>query len=226
MQNTTAVIERAVAAGSKTLSEHDSKTVLAAYGIPVTRESLAEDWAGVQTAAAEIGYPVVLKACGADIAHKTEANLIALDVPDEARLKESFERLQQGTDDLDAAFLVQEMVRGKREFVAGMTRDPGFGPCVMFGLGGIFTEVLRDVSFRVAPLERRDALEMMDEIEASGILGNFRGMEAVDRDAMADILVALGVIGIEQEAVREIDVNPLIIAGSRPVAVDALFVLE
>lgn len=226
MQNTTAVIERAVAAGSKTLSEHDSKTVLAAYGIPVTRESLAEDWAGVQTAAAEIGYPVVLKACGADIAHKTEANLIALDVPDEARLKESFERLQQGTGDLDAAFLVQEMVQGKREFVAGMIRDPGFGPCVMFGLGGIFTEVLRDVSFRVAPLERRDALEMMDEIEASGILGNFRGMEAVDRDAMADILVALGVIGIEQEAVREIDVNPLIIAGSSPVAVDALFVLE
>ena len=226
MQNTTAVIERAVAAGSKTLSEHDSKTVLAAYGIPVTRESLAEDWAGVRTAAAGIGYPVVLKACGADIAHKTEANLIALDVPDEARLKESFERLQQGTGDLDAAFLVQEMVQGKREFVAGMTRDPGFGPCVMFGLGGIFTEVLRDVSFRVAPLERRDALEMMDEIEASGILGNFRGMEAVDRDAMADILVALGAIGIEQEAVREIDVNPLIIAGSRPVAVDALFVLE
>jgi len=126
----------------------------------------------------------------------------------------------------EKAVLVQEMVKGKRELVAGLTRDAQFGPCVMFGLGGIFTEILKDISFRVAPLEKRDALEMMQEIKGHKILNSIRGMDAADLNILADILVALGRIGLENENIKEIDINPLILSGGKPVAVDALVVLE
>jgi acetyl-CoA synthetase (ADP-forming) len=126
----------------------------------------------------------------------------------------------------DASVLVQEYVRGQRELVAGLTRDPQFGPCVMFGLGGIFTEVLKDISFRLAPLEREDALEMMKEIKGHKILEATRGMEAADLDALSDILVTVGKIGLENEVIQEIDINPLILSGAKPIAVDALIVLK
>ena len=122
--------------------------------------------------------------------------------------------------------LVQEMIKGQRELVVGLTRDPQFGPCVMFGLGGIFTEVLKDISFRVAPLEKHDALEMMSEIKAHKILDVVRGMPGADKDLLADILINVGRIGLENDAVKEIDINPLILSGSKPVAVDALVVLK
>jgi acetyl-CoA synthetase (ADP-forming) len=118
------------------------------------------------------------------------------------------------------------MVKGSRELVIGMIRDAQFGPCVMFGLGGIFTEVLKDVSFRIAPLERRDALEMAREIKGAPVLGPFRGMPPVDMDLLVSLLINAGKLGLELETVKEVDVNPLIIAGNRPVAVDALVVLE
>jgi acetyl-CoA synthetase (ADP-forming) len=118
------------------------------------------------------------------------------------------------------------MIKGKRELVIGLIRDPQFGPCVMFGLGGIFTEILKDVSFRLAPLEKRDALEMMDEIKAHKILGSVRGMEPVDRDILSEMLINVGKIGVENDTIKEIDINPVIISGSSPIAVDALIVLE
>jgi acetyl-CoA synthetase (ADP-forming) len=118
------------------------------------------------------------------------------------------------------------MVAAKRELMAGMTRDPQFGPCVMFGLGGIFTEALDDVVFRMAPLSAGDAAHMMDDIRAKALLGAVRGMPPVDRDALADILVNLGRIGMDNEAVKEIDINPILIADGKPVAVDALVVLN
>ena len=128
-------------------------------------------------------------------------------------------------DGAEKAVLVQQMVKGQRELVVGLTRDPQFGPCVMFGLGGIFTEILEDTSFRVAPIEKQDALEMILEIKAHKILEAVRGMEPVDTDMLADILIAVGRLGIENEAVKEIDINPVIISTGKPVAVDALVVL-
>ena len=116
-------------------------------------------------------------------------------------------------------------MKGDREFVAGLIRDPQYGPCVMFGLGGIFTEAMADVSFRVAPLSKDDALEMLEETKASRLLGEVRGMPAVDVDELAGLLTALGRIGLEVPEVEQIDLNPLIIRQGRPVAVDALVVL-
>ena len=220
------ILEAARSKGQKALSEYHGKRVLATYGIPVAEERLVEGLDEAQVAAAEIGYPVVLKVCSPEVTHKTEKGLVEVGLHDAAELERAFRQLQERARGIDGAFLVQEMVVGRRELAIGMIRDPQFGPCVMFGLGGIFTEVLRDVSFRVAPIERRDALEMMRDIRGHKILEAIRGMDAVDLEAMSQSLIAIGNIGLEQELIQEIDVNPLIIRGSKPVAVDALVVLR
>jgi acetyl-CoA synthetase (ADP-forming) len=220
------IIDEAVAKGQGALSEYEAKLFLGEYKIPVTREELVVGEDEAVAAAERLGFPVVLKACGPAIAHKTERDLVqvSLDSPDEVRraYKAIIENL--GSDPYDGV-LVQEMIKGERELVVGLVRDPQFGPCVMFGLGGIFTEVLKDTSFRVAPIEKYDALQMMDEIKSKAILGPFRGKEAVDRDLLAEILIAIGNIGMEHDAVKEIDMNPVIIQGSKPVVVDSLIVL-
>jgi acyl-CoA synthetase (NDP forming) len=220
------ILERAKGRGQKALSEYESKCVLKSCGIPVTREELTQDLEGAKRAAQAIGYPVVLKACSHELTHKTEKGLIEVGLRDERDLEEAFRKLSKAMEGIQGGYLVQEMVKGARELVIGMTRDPQFGPCVMFGLGGIFTEILRDVSFRVAPIQKRDALEMMDEIKGKKILEAVRGMEAVDRELLAQSLIALGDLGMEHEEIQEIDVNPMIIRGSKPVAVDALVVLR
>ncbi|MBW2561890.1 MAG: acetate--CoA ligase family protein, partial [Deltaproteobacteria bacterium] len=122
--------------------------------------------------------------------------------------------------------LVQEMIKGDREFVIGLTRDPQFGPCVMFGLGGIFTEVLNDVSFRVAPITEIDAMEMIEEIKTKKLLDEFRGSPAVDKKSLVKALVGIGKLGDEYDQIAEIDINPVIISGDQPIAVDALVVLD
>ena len=220
------IIEEAMKQGRTTLSEFESKQVLAAYEIPVTREKLVDDVKDLVSATEEIGLPLVLKGCSSDLAHKTEKGLIRVDIRNEKEARTAFEEIMSAMEGPDKAVLVQEMVKGPRELVVGLTRDPQFGPCVMFGLGGIFTEILKDISFRVAPLEKRDALEMMQEIKGHKILEAIRGMEAADLDMLAQILINVGQIGMEHENVKEIDINPVIISGSRPVAVDALVVLE
>lgn len=220
------IIEEALKRGDKALNEFESKQLLEAYSIPVTKEYVASSMDEAVTFAHQIGYPVVLKGSSRTLTHKTEHRLIELGIDSDEALKKAYEALQErGKGQLDG-ILVQQMVKGDRELVAGLIRDPQFGPCVMFGLGGIFTEVLKDVTFRVAPLEMRDAMEMMDEIKAKKLLDQFRGKPAVNRDILARALVNLGKIGLEIEEVAEIDINPLIIHEDTPIAVDALVVLR
>ncbi len=221
------IIEQALKKGQKTLSEYDSKRLLGSYGFPVVREKLVKSRAGAVKAAKEFGFPVVLKACSPEVAHKTEKKLIEVDLRSLKEVERAYEAIVEraGETILDG-LLVQEMVKGSRELVIGMIRDAQFGPCVMFGLGGIFTEILKDVSFRIAPLEKRDALEMAREIKGAPILGAFRGMSPVDMDLLASLLINAGKLGMDLDAVKEVDANPLIISGSKPVVVDALVVLE
>jgi acetyl-CoA synthetase (ADP-forming) len=221
------IIQTALQKGQKSLSEYDSKRLLSSYGIPVVKEKLVQTRAAAVKTAKEIGLPVVLKGCSAEIAHKTEKKLIEVDLRTLKEVERAYEAIGErvGETPLDG-ILVQEMVKGSRELVIGMIRDAQFGPCVMFGLGGIFTEVLKDVSFRIAPLEKRDALEMAGEIKSAKILGAFRGMPPVDMDLLASMLIGIGNLGLDLDAVKEVDVNPLIVSGSRPLAVDALVVLE
>ena len=220
------IIDEAIARGQTALSEFESKQLLASYRIPVTREALVENEKNLIKTAGDIGYPIVIKACSPDIAHKTEKGLICVDIRDDDEAKVAFNEIIARINGNEKTVLVQEMIKGKRELVAGLTRDSQFGPCVMFGLGGIFTEILKDISFRVAPLEKQDALEMMQEIKGRKILDSIRGMDAADLNILADILIALGRIGLENENIKEIDINPLILSGGIPVAVDALVVLE
>lgn len=222
------VIEQALKKGQSALSEYESKQLLAKYGIPITVERLAKTADDATAAAAEIGYPVVLKACGPEITHKTERELVVLGVRNSEELRFAFDRINTNLGDTPSeGVLVQQMISGERELVIGLIRDPQFGPCVMFGLGGIFTEILKDTSFRVAPITEEDALQMMDDIRAKDILGPVRRMAPADKPQLAKALVGLGQIGIEQDDVAEIDVNPLIIAqDGSPVAVDALVVLK
>jgi len=117
------------------------------------------------------------------------------------------------------------MISGKRELVIGMTRDPQFGPCIMFGMGGIFAEVFKDVSFRVAPLTKDDAIDMISEIKSKDILTDFRGEVKVDDNLLVDLLLKTGIIAMDHPEISEIDINPLIIRDGKPVAVDALVVL-
>jgi len=217
-------IERAVARGLAALNEYDAKCFLSALGIPVTREKLAPTADEAAVAAGGIGFPVVLKASGTNLLHKTEVGGVSLNLKTEQEVRDEGRRLLRipGCE----AVLVQEMVRGDRELVCGLTREPQLGPCIMFGLGGIFTETLDDAVFRVAPLTTTDALEMLREIRSAKILESFRGQPAADTDALAKILVAVGEIGLRYEAIREIDLNPIKIRpNGSPVAVDALISL-
>ncbi len=221
------IIDDALKEDRTTLTEYESKKVLASYGLPVTREELVSNPQNLLEAAGHIGYPLVIKGCSAEIAHKTEKGLIRVDVRNDEEAATAFREISAIMNGASGGtVLVQQLVKGKRELVVGLTRDAQFGPCVMFGLGGIFTEILKDTVFRVAPLEKQDALEMMQEIKASNILEEFRGMAAVDKDMLAEMLLTVGRIGIENDAIKEIDINPVIISGGKPVAVDALVVLQ
>ena len=220
------VVANALKKGQKTLSEYEAKQVLAAYEIPITREILLKDKKDLEKAVKKIGYPLVMKGCSAQIAHKTEKGLIHVDIRTLKEAKKAYNEIMAGMKGFDGGVLVQEMIKGRRELVMGMTRDAQFGPCVMFGLGGIFTEILKDISFRRAPLKNKDAIEMMNEIRGHKILDAVRGMEAVNKKRLTNMLINIGRIGVEIPEVSEIDLNPVIISGSEPMVVDALIVLE
>jgi acetyltransferase len=208
----------------RTLSEHESKTILGDYGIPIASERLAADADEAVRAATAIGFPVVVKLCGAAIAHKTERDLVRLGLADADEVRRAAAELLalRRPDDGDVMLLVAAMVRGRRELIAGVVRDPQFGPCVMLGLGGTFAEALGDVVFAAAPLAHGEALRAIEGLRTTALLGAFRGEPPVDRDALAGVLTALGRLAVERPDVASVDVNPLIVRDGRPVAVDAL----
>jgi acetyl-CoA synthetase (ADP-forming) len=225
MKSSSNLIQEALAKGQSALSEYDSKRFLSRFGIPVCQETIVSDADSAASEAAKIGFPVVLKACGTHLTHKTEARGVVLNLRGKGEVKKEGQRLLKinGCE----ALLVQEMVLGQRELVCGLTKDSQLGPCVMFGVGGVLTEVLEDVVFRIAPLTSWDAKEMIREIRSRKILEPFRGESAVDLEVLSQTLVALGEIGLEYEEVAGVDINPLKIRqNGKPVSVDALIVLK
>jgi acyl-CoA synthetase (NDP forming) len=216
-------------ASTSTLSEYDSKQLLAGFGAPVTRERLAGTADEAAAAAEELGFPVVVKLCGAAIAHKTERDAVRLGIVDASAVRQAADELLAivRPEDGEVSLLVSEMVRGRRELIAGLVRDPQFGPCVMLGLGGILTEALGDVVFAAVPVDESDARRMIHSLGASHLLTReFRGDPPVDEKALAAILVALSRLAVERPDVASVDLNPVIICGDEPVAVDALVELR
>jgi len=221
------MLRSAEAQGQTALSEYQAKKLLNAYGIPVTREALALSPDEAAAIAARLGYPVVMKACSPQLMHKSEGGWVRLNLNDEADVRRTYTQIAGAASDLALeGVLVQEMVPGQRELVMGLSRDPQFGPCVMLGLGGIMTEVFRDTVFRMAPFDDIEARDMIEELASRSMLGEFRGQRPADMETLGRALTAIGRIGLENEGITEMDVNPLIIdPEGRVVAVDALVVL-
>ena len=195
------LIRSALKREQRALSEYESKKLLSLYGIPVTREQLSRSAGEAVSAAAEIGFPVVLKASSPELMHKSEHGSIELNLRSEGDVREAYGRIVGSVElELDGV-LVQEMVPGQRELVIGLTRDPQFGPCVMLGIGGTMTEVFQDTVFRMAPFDMTEANDMTEELRFKKILGAFRGQKPVDMDTLCRALIAVGQIGLELEAV-------------------------
>jgi len=209
----------------KAVNEAEAKALVKEFGVPVVPETVVADEKEAVAAADALGYPVVVKGLGAALAHKTEQGLVHLNLGTPQAVQKAVAAIRtSAANDLDG-FVVQPQVQGKRELVAGLFRDPQFGPVVMFGVGGVFTEALADVAFRLAPLSETDAADMLTEIRAKALLGKYRGEEAIDRRQIVQILQGLSRIGVELPEIAEIDINPLLASSAgRLCAVDALVV--
>jgi acetyltransferase len=220
------IAARARAAGRTKLSEVEALEVLAAYGIPAAPARLARTADEAARAAAEIGFPVVLKIVSPQIIHKTDVGGVRPNVDSVTELKmacaEMLDTVRQRapTATIDG-ILVQRMIDGGRETIAGITRDPSFGPLVMFGLGGVFVEAIRDVVFRIAPIRPLDAHDMLRAIRGVAILDGIRGAPAVDFAALADALLRVSQLAMDAPEIAELDINPLLAFPDRVVAVDA-----
>lgn len=219
-------VAAAVAGGLGALDEWQAKRLLAEYGVPVPGGGVAHDEEEAVLLARDLTGPVAIKAVGSHIGHKTEHGLVALNLQGEEAVRSAARDLLARAGGQDVRLLVERMVRGQREFMLGMKRDPLFGPVILFGIGGVFAEAHKDITFGVTPLEDLDIDAMLSGIRASALLGGFRGMEPVDRVALSGAIRALERIAGEHPEIAEIDVNPLIIEGAMPVAADALVVLD
>lgn len=220
------VIQTALERGVPALSEHQSKAVLGAFGIPTTREELVHGAKEAVAAAQSLGYPVVLKACSPYLMHKSEKGCIRFNLNSPREVQQAFHEITNAVDVEIDGILVQETIQGQRELVMGLTRDPQFGPCVMLGLGGIATEIFNDAVFRVAPFDRIEAMDMIEELRSKAMLGPFRGQARADQETICDALLAVCTLALNHPEISEIDINPLIIdPHGRVTAVDALVVL-
>jgi acetate---CoA ligase (ADP-forming) len=212
----------------RTINEADAKRILAAHGLPVTREAVVTSLAAARDAAAAIGYPVVLKVVSDDIPHKSEHGLVAVGLADEARLSAAFEDMQRRVAKLGrpiAGYLVQEMIVDGVEVFAGVARDPDFGLSLAFGLGGVGVEVLRDFALRPLPLREGDAEAMIAETRGAALLKAFRGRPAEDIAALAQCLYALSdFTAANSDRIDEIDLNPIKARHKGCIIVDALIV--
>ncbi len=209
------------------LNEKESKKLLKQYNIPVVHEIAAHNEAEAIKAAQEIGFPVAVKGLGKTLMHKTERGLVHLNLTDAQSVSKAILAISKEAGDELEGILIQPMLTGNREFIAGLFYDKQFGPVIMFGIGGIFTEAIADITFRLAPLTRNDALEMIEGIRTQAILGNFRGEKAVNREQLIQILMGLSCVSQEHPDITEIDINPLRITPDGEVcAVDALVIKD
>jgi acetyltransferase len=220
------------ASGNRTLTEREAKHLLAHYGLPVPREWLATSAGEAAAHARLINGPVALKVESEDIAHKTEAGAIRLGLATEAAVRQGYDAVlaaarQYRPDARIAGVLVQEMVPRGVEMMLGIVRDPVFGPLVAVGFGGIYVEVLRDITYRVPPVDVTTAREMIGELRGYRILEGVRGMPPADIEALADCIARLSWLARDHgAAIRELDINPLIVHARGATVVDALAVID
>lgn len=227
------LIEQARAQQRSALDESAGKSLLAAYGINVPQTLTVKNAAEVDAAFAKLKPPVVVKIMSPDILHKSDAGGVKVGLKSSDEVKEAISAMSVLPKIKDAridGYLIEEMAPPGQEIVIGGLRDPQFGPLVMVGLGGIFVEVLADVSFRICPITRLDAEEMLADLKGAAILAGARGRQPVSREAIIDVLLKIGgdngLLMQHADDIQEADINPLIVSASGAVAVDARFILQ
>ena len=209
---------------SGSLDEHVSKQILNDFGVPTVPEKIVSTLSEAKAAASGFGFPIVMKGISPGVDHKTEHGLVKVGIHSNEMVENAFSDLRAAMPN-GGSILVQQQINGSIELIAGFIRDPQFGPCVMLGLGGILAEALKDTAFAVAPICRKDAFHLMDQIRAQNVLNGFRGSIPVNRDALSGILIRLGELGLACPQIQEIDINPLIVCNGSPIAVDASIIL-
>ena len=225
-----AIIEAARSEGRSLLSEVEAKAILADAGVPVTTTKLATGADEAVALAGDLGYPVALKVVSATITHKSDIGGVELGLDDADAVRSAFDRIAAAAQAADPdgsmdGVSVQPMAAPGTEVIMGMTQDAQFGPVLMFGLGGVLVEVLKDVAFRVVPLEQRDARQMVREIQGFPVLEGYRGAAPADLDALEAILLQLSQFAEANPEVSELDLNPIFAYDDGAIAVDARIVL-
>jgi acetyl-CoA synthetase (ADP-forming) len=231
MKKVSEIFEEARKEGRKYLLEPEAKTVCAEYGIPVTKFMVAKTEDEAVKFADELGYPLVLKIVSPDIIHKFDVGGVLLNLKASSEVREAYRKILNNVKKhkLKAkikGILVQEMAPESTEIIVGATKDPQFGPALMFGLGGIFVEVLKDVTFRIAPINEQDAREMITEVKAYPILKGYRNQPPADIDTIIQILVNTSRLVMDHQEIKELDLNPIMVYEKGAKTVDARIILE
>ncbi len=231
MNQTTRIINQAKREGRSALLEPEAKEICTEYGIPVTKFKVALNEKDASKYADEIGYPVVLKIVSPDVIHKSEAGGVIVNLKNPAEVVAAYGKILQNVRKYKAdakivGILVQEMAPNSTEVIVGAIKDPQFGQTVMFGLGGIFVEVLKDVNFRIAPLTVDDAKEMITELKAYPLLTGFRNTPPADIDALVTILCNTSRLVMANPEIKELDLNPVLAYQKGAKTVDARIILE
>jgi len=215
--------------GAGVMDEYEAKRLLDRWDVPVVPETLVtgpgrHEFTPIRKLATHFGFPVVLKAIRVDIVHKSEMGAVAIGLRNVGELEQAWERMH--ADFPDAAWLIQPYLPGDVEVIVGARRDPVFGPVVVFGTGGVLTELYHDVSLRIAPLAIEDALEMIEETKAAELMRGFRGLPVHDPREVAEVIVKVSDLMLGQPSVQELDINPLLLTEKGPIAVDAMAVIS
>lgn len=231
MNQTVKIIKHVMSEGRKALLETEAKTICAEYGIDVPKFSLAKSEKEASRVADKIGYPVVLKIVSPDIIHKSDAGGVLVNLKNASDVASGYKKIVENAKRYKAdakivGVLVQEMAPQSTEVIVGALKDPQFGQTVMFGLGGIFVEILKDVNFRVAPLTTEDAREMITELRAYPLLKGYRNTPAADIDALVEILLCTSRLVMDNPEIKELDLNPVMAYSKGAKVVDARIILE
>jgi len=228
------VIEEVLSQGRKSLVEYEAKQVLKAYGLPLPEEKLAKILDEAIKYANEIGYPVVMKLMSPQILHKSDAKVVMLNIKNDEELKQKWEEIHENARKYKAdaeilGVLIAPMLKPGREIIIGITEDPQFGHALMFGLGGIFVEILKDVTFRIIPIEEKDAWAMIKSIKGYPILAGARGEAPADMKAIVDMMLKVSqLVDDLKDYIKEMDLNPVFVynEGEGAVIVDARIILK
>ena len=231
MNQTSKIINQAKKEGRKALLETEAKTICMEYGIPVTKFKLALNEKESTKHADEIGYPVVLKIVSPDIIHKSDAGGVIVNLKNPAEVTNAYKKIMENVKKYNAkakivGVLVQEMAPQSTEVIVGAIKDPQFGQTIMFGLGGIFVEILKDVNFRIAPITTEDAKEMITELKAYPLLKGYRNTPPADIDALLNILCNTSRLVMDNPEIKELDLNPVMAYQKGAKTVDARIILE